>query len=84
MYNVRESEDVDPEDAEESGMTFSRLGKLSDLNVVNIEGIADLKVGKGGAQLWMFDSIDQPLVLDPGAVINKGKDVRLVALACVT
>ena len=74
MYNIHEAEDAEDDDA--GGLVFTRLGKLGDLNMVDIEGIADLKLGKGGTQLWLFDSMDDPLVLDPGAVINKGKDVR--------
>jgi hypothetical protein len=68
---------VHPSETEEGKIEYTRIGNLKDVQRLEIEGVADLKLGEGGDVLWAFVDTDEPLVISPGAFLSKDDQVRI-------
>jgi hypothetical protein len=71
LLSVRSSE------TEEGKIEYTRVGNLKDVKRLEIEGVADLKLGEGGDVVWAFVDDDEPLVINPGALLSKDDKVLI-------
>jgi hypothetical protein len=55
---------------------LERIGNLRDIKEIPIAGIADIKLDGDGTVMWAFTDSEEPLRINPLALMQQDSDVR--------